>query len=128
MKNPREDPYSTFYYVPLSGISVGKARLGVPAAAFELREVKPGSWKWAGTVVDSGTPFMSLVDEAYRALRSELEAQLGPSLVRPPKTVLGRRLRRRLQLCVAQAGWKTGDETKLHLNKLKLRKAPKSFS
>ncbi|KAK3140034.1 hypothetical protein QOZ80_5AG0394460 [Eleusine coracana subsp. coracana] len=97
VKSPREDPYSGLYYVPLVGISVGKARLDVPAAAFDLRETKPGAW--AGTVVDSGTPFMSLVDVAYQALKAELEAQLGTSLVRPPRTVLGRRP----QLCVAQA-------------------------
>ncbi|KAK3136806.1 hypothetical protein QOZ80_5BG0442720 [Eleusine coracana subsp. coracana] len=97
VKSPREDPYSGLYFVPLVGISVGKARLDVPAATFDLRETKPG--KWAGTVVDSGTSFMSLVDVAYQALKAELEAQLGASLVLPPRTVLGRRP----QLCVAQA-------------------------
>jgi hypothetical protein len=96
VKNPKEYPFSTYYYLPLSGITVEKTKLDVAASAFDLREVKPG--KWAGTVVDTGAPFMSLVDEAYRALKTELEQQLGGSLVRPPKVVLSKRL----ELCVAQ--------------------------
>ncbi|KAL6847353.1 hypothetical protein ACP4OV_023206 [Aristida adscensionis] len=82
VKNPAEDPYSTFYYLPLAGITVGAAKLAVPAAAFALRQAAPG--KWAGTLIDSGSPLTSLVDVAYRALRAELARQLGASLVRPP--------------------------------------------
>ncbi|KAL6622452.1 hypothetical protein ACP70R_032331 [Stipagrostis hirtigluma subsp. patula] len=61
--------------------SVPFAKLDVPAAAFGLREVAPG--EWAGTLVDSGTPFTSLVGVAYGALRAELARQLGAGLVQP---------------------------------------------
>ncbi|KAF8667570.1 hypothetical protein HU200_052772 [Digitaria exilis] len=94
--NPNDEPYTTYYYLPLVGITVGKTRLdGVPAAAFELREVTPG--KWAGTMIDSAYPFMSLVDVAHQALKAELAAQLGASLVPPPEKVS-----KRLELCVAR--------------------------
>ncbi|KAL6847352.1 hypothetical protein ACP4OV_023205 [Aristida adscensionis] len=68
VESPKEGPFNGFYYLPLAGITVGDAKLAVPAAAFGLRQVAPG--KWAGTVIDSGTPFTSLVDVAYRALRA----------------------------------------------------------
>ncbi|TVU49660.1 hypothetical protein EJB05_00984, partial [Eragrostis curvula] len=64
-----------------------------------LEAVKPV--KWAGTVstLDTGAPFTSLVDDAFRPLKAELERQLGASLVRPPKVIISKRL----ELCVAQA-------------------------
>ncbi|OEL22724.1 Aspartic proteinase nepenthesin-1 [Dichanthelium oligosanthes] len=84
-KNPKEAPFNTFYYLPLVGMSVGDARLTIPAVAFELRRVvaQPGLWT-GGVLIDSGTPFTLLVDVAYRALRAELVRQLvASSLVRP---------------------------------------------
>nr|TKW28821.1 hypothetical protein SEVIR_3G353400v2 [Setaria viridis] len=96
VKNSKEYPFSTYYYLTLAGIMMGKAKLDVPAAVFGLREVKPG--RWAGTVVDTGSPFMSLVDVAYRVLKAELEEQLGASLVRLPKVIISKRL----ELCVSQ--------------------------
>ncbi|KAG2621509.1 aspartic proteinase nepenthesin-1-like [Panicum virgatum] len=99
VKNPSDDLFGTFYFLPLAGITVGKAKLDVPAAAFDLRQVAPG--QWAGTLIDSGSPFTSLVDVAYQALKAELVRQLGASLVPPPA-------RSGLDLCVAQ-----GDAGKL---------------
>nr|AWY10697.1 hypothetical protein Sh255C13_g0380 [Saccharum hybrid cultivar SP80-3280] len=102
LKNPDDDPFNTFYYLPLTGITVGTAKLAVPAAAFDLREVAPA--KWAGTLIDSGSPFTSLVDVAYQALRDELVRQLGASVVPPPAEAEG------LDLCVGAAH---GDAGKL---------------
>ncbi|ONM33262.1 aspartic proteinase nepenthesin-1 [Zea mays] len=95
LKNPDVDPFSTFYYLPLTGITVGDAKLAVPEAAFDLRQVATGLW--AGTLIDSGSPFTSLVDVAYQALRDELVQQLGASIVPPPAGAEG------LDLCAAVA-------------------------
>ncbi|CAL4905850.1 unnamed protein product [Urochloa decumbens] len=95
VKNPSDDLFGTFYFLPLAGITVGEAKLDVPASAFDLRQVSPG--QWAGTLIDSGSPFTSLVDVAYRALRAELAAQLGGSVVPPPAGAEG------FDLCVAVA-------------------------
>ncbi|KAF8776635.1 hypothetical protein HU200_003359 [Digitaria exilis] len=81
IESPSDDPFNTFYFLPLTGISVGQVKLDVPAAAFDLRQVAPG--QWAGTLIDSGSPFTILVDVAYQALRSELERQLGASVIVP---------------------------------------------
>ncbi|KAF8666904.1 hypothetical protein HU200_053432 [Digitaria exilis] len=80
--NPTDYPYDAFYYLPLTGITAGATTLDVPEDVFELREVGPG--QWAGTLIDSGSPFTSLVDVAYQALEDELTRQLGDSLVQPP--------------------------------------------
>nr|CAB3463765.1 unnamed protein product [Digitaria exilis] len=80
--NPTDYPYDAFYCLPLTGITVGATMLDVPEDVFELREVGPG--QWAGTLIDSGSPFTSLVDVAYQALEDELTRQLGDSLVQPP--------------------------------------------
>lgn len=103
LKNPDDDPFDSFYYLPLTGITVGTAKLDVPAAAFDLREVAPA--KWGGTLIDSGSPFTSLIDVAYQALRDELVRQLGASVVPPPAGAEG------LDLCVG--GVAPGDAGKL---------------
>ncbi|CAL4898545.1 unnamed protein product [Urochloa decumbens] len=86
-ENPEEYPFSSFYYLPLVEMSVGKTKLAVAASAFARRRVAAGMWA-GGVVIDSGSPFTTLVDVAYRALRAELVRQLGASrLVRPlPRT------------------------------------------
>ncbi|CAN6356590.1 unnamed protein product [Urochloa humidicola] len=96
-ENPDESPFSSFYYLPLVGITVGKTRLAVTAAAFRRRRVAAGVWA-GGVVIDSGSPFTTLVDVAYRAMRAELVRQLGASrLVQPPRAAGGG-----LDLCVAR--------------------------
>ncbi|CAM0949310.1 unnamed protein product [Alopecurus aequalis] len=91
--NPKEDPYNTFYYLPLVGMTVGDARLIIPASAFDLRQVEPGLWA-GGVIVDSGSPLTGLVDVAYEALSQELKRQLDGSLVTSPIDML--------ELCVTR--------------------------
>uniref|UniRef100_M8C093 Aspartic proteinase nepenthesin-2 n=1 Tax=Aegilops tauschii TaxID=37682 RepID=M8C093_AEGTA len=55
VKSPKEYPYSTFYYLPLTGITVGKTKLPIPSAAFELRRVAAGGWGGAGMAVPAGS-------------------------------------------------------------------------
>ncbi|TVU49657.1 hypothetical protein EJB05_00981, partial [Eragrostis curvula] len=95
VKSPDAYPFSSYYYVPLAGISVWNATLDVPAAAFELRQMAPGGSSWAGTLIDSGSPFTALVDVAYRALRTELARQIGATSLLPPPDEA-------LDLCVAR--------------------------
>ncbi|TVU49658.1 hypothetical protein EJB05_00982, partial [Eragrostis curvula] len=91
VKKPKECPFSTYYYLPLAGISVGKVQLAVPAAAFDVKEVKP-----AGEVGGHGGRHRRAVHEPRRR---RIPAAEGASLVPPPKTIIGKRL----ELCVAQA-------------------------
>jgi hypothetical protein len=78
--NPTEEPYSSFYYLPLVGISLGSTRLDIPASAFEVRRASPGV-STGGTVIDLSTQFTFLVDVAFNALGQELERQLGNRLL-----------------------------------------------
>ena len=80
VKGPKGSP---FYYLPLIGLTVGETRLPIPATVFDLREVAPGLFS-GGVIIDSGSPFTSLVHDAYDALASELAARLNGSLVAPP--------------------------------------------
>jgi aspartyl protease family protein len=54
----------TFYYVGLSGISVGGELLSIPESSFAMGERGSG-----GIIVDSGTAVTRLQTEAYNALR-----------------------------------------------------------
>uniref|UniRef100_A0A0E0DQU7 Peptidase A1 domain-containing protein n=1 Tax=Oryza meridionalis TaxID=40149 RepID=A0A0E0DQU7_9ORYZ len=93
-KNPKDSPFSAFYYLPLVGLAAGNATVSLPASAFELREAAPKVWA-GGALIDSGSPFTRLVDPAHRALTEELTRQLRGSLVPPPAKVSGA-----LELCV----------------------------
>jgi hypothetical protein len=84
VESPNEDPFSTFYYLPLTSIAVGGTRLDVPTSAFGLRQLSSGDW--VGTMIDSGAPFTRLIDVAYQALRNELARQLGAASLVPPPT------------------------------------------
>ncbi|KAF7086253.1 hypothetical protein CFC21_089566 [Triticum aestivum] len=75
-------PFSSFYYLLVSGMSVGRAWLNIPFPAL-------------GVIVDSNFPFMSLVDVAYKELIQEVSRQLGGRLVASPVDWL--------ELCVAAA-------------------------
>ncbi|KAH7431069.1 hypothetical protein KP509_08G028500 [Ceratopteris richardii] len=59
----------TFYYVALSGISVGGHLLPIPARAFRMNGGGAG-----GVIVDSGTSVTRLVEVAYGPLRSAFRA------------------------------------------------------
>ncbi|KAL6190279.1 hypothetical protein ACLB2K_036677 [Fragaria x ananassa] len=61
----RNRQLNTFYYVGLTGISVGGEMLKIPANAFEIDESGNG-----GIIIDSGTAVTRLQTETYDALRS----------------------------------------------------------
>ncbi|KAF5205470.1 Aspartyl protease family protein [Thalictrum thalictroides] len=54
----------TFYYVGISGMSVGGAMLSIPPSLFEMDESGNG-----GIIVDSGTAITRLRTDAYNSLR-----------------------------------------------------------
>ncbi|XP_020571950.1 protein ASPARTIC PROTEASE IN GUARD CELL 1-like [Phalaenopsis equestris] len=60
----RNSKVDTFYYVGLSGLSVGGEVLSIPASAFAMDESGTG-----GVIVDSGTAVTRLQRDAYSALR-----------------------------------------------------------
>ncbi|EES02514.1 protein ASPARTIC PROTEASE IN GUARD CELL 1 [Sorghum bicolor] len=62
VRSPRT---GTFYYVALSGISVGGQALSIPSSAFAM-DATSGS---GGVIVDSGTAVTRLQSSAYAALR-----------------------------------------------------------
>ncbi|XP_066359804.1 aspartic proteinase nepenthesin-1-like [Miscanthus floridulus] len=83
VESPKDYPYSAFYYLPLVGITVGETKLPIPSSAFDLQEVEEGFWE-GGVIIDSGSSFTSLVEDAYEPLVDELARQLNGSLVPPP--------------------------------------------
>ncbi|KAF3437880.1 hypothetical protein FNV43_RR20636 [Rhamnella rubrinervis] len=60
----------TFYYVGITGISVGGKLLSIPQSIFQLEESGNG-----GVIVDSGTVITRLRTEAYESLRDEFKKQ-----------------------------------------------------
>ncbi|WOL09453.1 hypothetical protein Cni_G18206 [Canna indica] len=60
---------ATFYYVGLTGISVGGQMLTIPPSAFAMDESGSG-----GVIVDSGTAVTRLQSAAYTALRDAFQA------------------------------------------------------
>ncbi|KAG0625877.1 hypothetical protein M758_2G086000 [Ceratodon purpureus] len=64
--NPR---VSTFYYLKMTGISVGGTLLTIPNSAFQLDSMGNG-----GVIIDSGTSVTRLQNSAYAALRDAFRA------------------------------------------------------
>ncbi|KAH8965117.1 hypothetical protein BDL97_04G102200 [Sphagnum fallax] len=64
-------PLATFYYVEVTGISVGDVLLNIPADFFNISPTD-GS---GGTIFDSGTTLTLLTGVAYDAVLQELENQ-----------------------------------------------------
>ncbi|XP_057821980.1 aspartic proteinase nepenthesin-1 [Cryptomeria japonica] len=58
---------SSYYYLPLQGISVGNKLLSIPNGAFDIQSDGTG-----GFIIDSGTTITYLPSVAYGALRKEL--------------------------------------------------------
>ncbi|CAN6288628.1 unnamed protein product [Urochloa humidicola] len=85
VENPKDYPYSTFYYLPLVGITVGDTKLRINISVFDLQEIVQGYWT-GGVLIDSGSPFTSLAHGAYKPLRDEVARQLNGSLVAPPES------------------------------------------
>ena len=67
LNNPK---LNTFYYVELTGISIGGNRLAsIPASAFRLDGTGNG-----GVIIDSGTSVTRLVSSAYSVMRDAFKA------------------------------------------------------
>ncbi|KAK3127234.1 hypothetical protein QOZ80_7AG0570180 [Eleusine coracana subsp. coracana] len=73
--SPSTAPMSSYYYLNLTGISLGATALTIPPNAFALNADGTG-----GLIIDSGTTITSLVDAAYRQIRAAVK-----SLVTLPK-------------------------------------------
>lgn len=67
--SPSKAPMSTYYYLNLTGISIGTTALSIPPNAFALRTDGTG-----GLIIDSGTTITSLVDAAYQQVRAAIES------------------------------------------------------
>jgi hypothetical protein len=63
--SPNKRPMSSYYYLNLTGISLGTTALSIPPDAFSLKADGTG-----GLVIDSGTTFTILVDAAYQQIRA----------------------------------------------------------
>ncbi|KDP25802.1 hypothetical protein JCGZ_22524 [Jatropha curcas] len=72
-RSPNLDPLA--YTVPMQGIRIGNTRLNIPASVF--RPDPSGSGQ---TMVDSGSEFTYLVDEAYNKVREEIVRVAGTKL------------------------------------------------
>ncbi|MED6188271.1 hypothetical protein PIB30_084356 [Stylosanthes scabra] len=70
---PNLDPLA--FTVPLQGIRIGATKLNIPASVF-----KPDAGGSGQTMVDSGSEFTFLVDEAYSRVREEVVRLVGPRL------------------------------------------------
>uniref|UniRef100_A0A0D9WZT3 Peptidase A1 domain-containing protein n=1 Tax=Leersia perrieri TaxID=77586 RepID=A0A0D9WZT3_9ORYZ len=77
--SPSRQPMSTYYYLNLTGISVGSTPLSIPPNAFSLRADGTG-----GLIIDSGTTITSLPDAAYKSVRAAVA-----SLVKLPVSADG---------------------------------------
>lgn len=70
---PNLDPLA--YTLPLQGISIGGKKLNIPPSVF-----KPNAGGSGQTMIDSGSEFTYLVDEAYNVIREELVKKVGPKI------------------------------------------------
>ncbi|GLT97325.1 hypothetical protein SLE2022_148960 [Rubroshorea leprosula] len=70
---PNMDPLA--YTVPMHGIRIGGRGLNISAAAF-----RPDAGGSGQTIIDSGSEFTYLVDEAYNKVRAEVVRLAGPKL------------------------------------------------
>uniref|UniRef100_A0ACD5ZKY7 Uncharacterized protein n=1 Tax=Avena sativa TaxID=4498 RepID=A0ACD5ZKY7_AVESA len=65
------NPASTYYYLSLKGITVGRTRLPFNASVFALKGDGSG-----GTFIDSGTAVTSFPEDVYQSLRKAFVSQL----------------------------------------------------
>ncbi|KAA8547687.1 hypothetical protein F0562_004116 [Nyssa sinensis] len=72
-RTPNFDPLA--YTVGLVGISIGGKKLNISASVF-----RPDASGAGQTIIDSGTQFTFLVDEAYSKVREEIVRLVGPKL------------------------------------------------
>ncbi|XP_022770025.1 aspartic proteinase PCS1-like [Durio zibethinus] len=70
---PNMDPLA--YTLPMQGIRIGAKKLPIPTSAF-----RPDAGGSGQTMIDSGSEFSYLVDEAYNKVREEVVRLVGPKL------------------------------------------------
>ncbi|KAF8010048.1 hypothetical protein BT93_J0883 [Corymbia citriodora subsp. variegata] len=70
---PNLDPLA--YTVAMQGIRIGSRRLAIPPTAF-----RPNAGGSGQTMIDSGSEFTYLVDEAYDKVRAEVVRLVGPRM------------------------------------------------
>ncbi|KAG8064719.1 hypothetical protein GUJ93_ZPchr0004g38355 [Zizania palustris] len=68
IKNPSQP---SFYYVTLTGLTVGSTRITLPSSVFAVQDDGTG-----GVIVDSGTSITYLEVQGYRALKKAFAAQM----------------------------------------------------
>ncbi|KAJ1271233.1 hypothetical protein BS78_06G113200 [Paspalum vaginatum] len=68
VKNPSQP---SFYYVSLTGLTVGSTHVALPRSAFAIQDDGTG-----GVIVDSGTSITYLEVQGYRALKKAFVAQM----------------------------------------------------
>ncbi|KAK8635599.1 hypothetical protein V6N13_004328 [Hibiscus sabdariffa] len=70
---PNMDPFA--YTLPMQGIRIGAKKLAIPVHVF-----RPDAGGSGQTMIDSGSEFTYLVDEAYNKVREEVVRLVGPRL------------------------------------------------
>nr|CAB3484662.1 unnamed protein product [Digitaria exilis] len=73
VKNPSQP---SFYYVTLTGLTVGSQHITLPTSAFAIQDDGTG-----GVIVDSGTSITYLEVQGYRALKKAFVAQMSLPVV-----------------------------------------------
>lgn len=72
---PNLDPLA--FTLPMQGIRIGAKKLNIPATVF-----RPDASGSGQTMIDSGSDFTFLVDEAYDSVRQEIVRLVGPKMKR----------------------------------------------
>uniref|UniRef100_A0A0D3GRX9 Peptidase A1 domain-containing protein n=1 Tax=Oryza barthii TaxID=65489 RepID=A0A0D3GRX9_9ORYZ len=75
LKNPAV-PLAPFYYVNLTGITVGSTDLPVTSSTFGFEQTGPGG----GTIVDSGTTLTLLAKDGYAMVKQAFLSQMANNL------------------------------------------------
>ncbi|XP_072958045.1 aspartic proteinase nepenthesin-1-like [Typha angustifolia] len=75
VKNPTADPMSSFYYLSLQGITVGKKLLSIPPSVFQLNQHGSG-----GLIIDSGTTITALEEMAFIPFMLAFRSQVNLSV------------------------------------------------
>jgi Xylanase inhibitor N-terminal/Xylanase inhibitor C-terminal len=67
VKSPSKQPFYSFYYLSLQGISLGNNKLSIQPSTFALQSNGTG-----GVIIDSGTPLTHLTMKAYQAVQNAI--------------------------------------------------------
>ncbi|OAY63345.1 Aspartic proteinase nepenthesin-1 [Ananas comosus] len=80
VKNPTMYPFSSFYYLSLTAVTVGTTLVPMPSTVTEVNYVADTG----GLVIDATTPFTYLDDPAYKAVRQAFVSQIKLPLTAAP--------------------------------------------